>query len=597
VRRLWLKLAFAGLGRRWLQAGLTVAVVAAAAAALTLALAVGGVASRPWDRTFAATNGAHVTAISRAADDLAAVARQPGVVASTGERPVAFTSFRHGGGVFGLRLVGVRAEPGAVDRLVIESGRRPGSGEVLLERSFARKLGLGPGDTMVTANGVRLRVSGIGVVAQGEPYPLTQPGFGFVRTATLARVAPDRALWAHSIGVRLTDPATASAFAARLKRLGPVTNVETWAHVRAQAVDAAKTSRVVLASFSVLLLLAAGFVLATLIGGRVLAQTRELALLKAAGLTPGELARVFLLEQLTLGLAGTAIGVTAGTLAAPAFVTRSASLLGAPETPAFAPLRVLAIAGVVLAFVAVFTLLPLRRVAGHTTASVLAAGVSASHAGRSRLGRLADRLGLPVPLALGARDAFANRGRGVVTVLCLALAVGSIVATFGMEASLDAAPARQGTPPAKVGGVPLGDPVPSPSDAAALRPVVYGLDAVLLCVAIANLVATILLGVRERGRDLGLLKAVGLTPRQVVAAFLGSQAVVASLAAVSGIPVGLGLFRIAIEASGSSDAFAYPAWWVLVLLVPAAVAVVLAIATPFARRAASLRTIDALRYE
>ena len=36
-------------------------VVAAAAATLTVALCVGRVADRPWERTFEATNGAHVT--------------------------------------------------------------------------------------------------------------------------------------------------------------------------------------------------------------------------------------------------------------------------------------------------------------------------------------------------------------------------------------------------------------------------------------------------------------------------------------------------------------------------------------------------------
>jgi putative ABC transport system permease protein len=182
-------------------------------------------------------------------------------------------------------------------------------------------------------------------------------------------------------------------------------------------------------------------------------------------------------------------------------------------------------------------------------------------------------------------------------VLCLALAVGSIVATLGMEASLDAAPVAAAAPAAAMPGVPVGDPIADHSDAEELRPLVYGLDAVLLCVALANLVATILLGVRERVRDLGVLKAVGLTPRQVVTAFLGGQAIVASLAAVAGVPGGLLLFRTAIAASGSSDSFAYPAWWLLVLLVPAAVVAVLAVSAPLARRAASLRTIDALRYE
>jgi putative ABC transport system permease protein len=588
VTLLWLKLAFAGLSRRRLQAGLTVTVVAAAAAALTLALAIGAVAGRPWERTFAATRGAHVTAFSLSGGrDLTVVERQPGVVASTGERPTAFTSFRHDGGRFGLRLVGVHGRPPALDRPLLVAGRWPRDGEVLLERSFARVLGLAAGDALVAGNGIRLRVAGISVVTQGEPYPLAQPGLGFVRVETLARVAPVRARWSHVVGVRLADPDGAAPFAARLQTLlGPGVHVETWTDTRAEATAASKTSRVVLASFSVLLLLAAGFVLATLIGGRVLAQVRELALLKAAGLTPGEVVRVFVFEQLALGAVGTVIGIAAGTLTAPLFVTRSASLLGASEIPAFDPLRALGITAVVLAAVTLATLLPTWRAGSRTTASSLAAGVSSPGTSRPRFTHLADRLGLPIPLTLGAADAFANRGRAVVTALCLALTVGSIVATLGLEASLD------------VGvGAPIGDPIAYHGDAERLRAVVYGLDAVLLCVGIANIVATLLLGVRERVRDLALLKAVGLAPRQVASVFLSAQAVVASLGALAGIPIGFALFRTVIAANGSTDAFAYPTWWWLGLLVPVTVALVLVVSAPLARQAASLRIVDALRYE
>ena len=69
------------------------------------------------------------------------------------------------------------------------------------------------------------------------------------------------------------------------------------------------------------------------------------------------------------------------------------------------------------------------------------------------------------------------------------------------------------------------------------------------------------------------------------------------LAALAGIPLGLVLFRAAIEAGGSSDSFGYPAWWWLALLVPAAVVAVAALAAPLARRAAQVRVADALRFE
>jgi putative ABC transport system permease protein len=256
-----------------------------------------------------------------------------------------------------------------VARPVVAAGRWPQAGEAMLERSFARFLGIEPGEVLTVANGARVRVVGIGIVSQDEPYPQSQPGVAFAPTATLARVAPDRSRWNTLLGVRLADPGAAPAFAAGARRqLTRPVSVETWQSARDDAVASAKPTQVVLSTFAVLLVLAAGLVLATLIGGRVLAQVRELALLKAAGLTPGEVARVLLVEHVAFGALGVALGIAVGMLATPLFVSSSASLLDASETPSLDAVRVVLVAGVMLAAVALFTLLPSWRMGRRPTA-------------------------------------------------------------------------------------------------------------------------------------------------------------------------------------------------------------------------------------
>jgi putative ABC transport system permease protein len=593
MTRLTFKLAFAGLRGRRLQAALSVVVVAAASAALTLALGVAGVADRPWERTFEATNGAHATAMTLSGGpDLAPLERLPGVVDSTGDLPFVLTSFRRGGASFGLNLIGVPAEPPEVERPLLVEGRWPRRGEVVLERSFARFLGIGTGDRLSP----ELQVSGVALIPRGEAYPQSQPGLAFGLVETVERTQPDRSRWGHLVGLRLADPEAAAQFATRARAAVPGAHLATWQEERADAVDFARTSRLILSMFGGLLLLAGGFVLATLIGGRVLAQVREIGLLKAAGLSPGQVARVFLVEQLALGAVGALVGLGAGTLATPLFVSRSAALLDASEVPALEPLRILTVAAIVLAAVGMFTLLPAWRAALRTTGSILA-GATESGGRRSRLGALAGRLRLSAPLALGVGESFRHRGRATLTALSLALTVAAVVATLGMEASLRVN-AEPPAAPEIAAGIPAWDPVDDDAgEAARLRPIVYGLDAVLLFVGGVNLLATLLLGVRERVRDLGLLKAAGLTPRQVTASFVAAQGVLAVLAVIVGIPLGLALFRGVIEANGSADEFAYPAWWWLALLAPAVVGVVLALAAPLGRRAASIRVADALRYE
>jgi putative ABC transport system permease protein len=594
---LTLKLAFAGIRSRRVQSLLSVLVVAAVAAALTIGLAVQSVADRPFERTFEATNGAHVTVESPAAAPLERIERLPGVVATSGVTPVVWTAFDRGGKRYGLRLLGIGDEPPAVSTPLLVDGELPGRGEVALERSFARFHHLGPGSTLETPGGP-LRVSGVVVVALGNAYPQSQPGIGFAGVPTLDSVAPDRADWTHAVALRLADRDAAGVFAATAHgMLGEGGSSRTWLDFRGEATAPDQVVSIIISIFGTLLLLSAGAVLATLVGGRVIAQAREIGTLKATGLTPRQVARVLTVEQLGLALAGLGVGVVAGRLLTPAFTWSAASLLNASETPALDPLRVLIVAGIVLGAVGLFALLPALHAARRTTAAALAGGVSGS-ARRSRLGGLVDRLGLPVPASVGARGAFARRGRTILTVIALALTVTSVVATLGMEASLDVGTDPGVAAPLPGLDTPRFDPVNDDAgEDAILRPVVYGLDALLLFVGLVNLLATLLLTTRERVRDLGVLGAVGMTPRQVTGSLVSEQALVAVLAGLVGLPLGLLLFRGAVGLTGGSDEFAYPSWWSLALILPGLVAVVALLAAPLARRAAAIRVTDALRYE
>jgi ABC-type antimicrobial peptide transport system permease subunit len=337
-------------------------------------------------------------------------------------------------------------------------------------------------------------------------------------------------------------------------------------------------------------------VLATLVGGRVVAQSREIGVLKATGFTPGQVARLLMTEQLTLAFVGLVVGLGAGHVLTPTFVSTSAALLNAPESPSLNPASSLVIGLGVLAVVAVFSGVPGWRTARKTAAETLSGRMSSESS--TTVGDLADRAGAPIPVSVGARGSFARRGRVLLTALSLALTVASVVATLGMEASLDVA-SNPGVAPLVPGGeTPQFDPVDDDAgEAEQLRPIVYSLDAVLLFVGLTNLVATLLLTTRERVRDLGMLKAVGMTPRQVSGSLVSEQAIVALLAGFVGIPLGLALFRTGIALSGSGDEFAYPSWWSLALLIPAVVVLVALVAAPLARKAASLPVSDALRFE
>jgi putative ABC transport system permease protein len=139
------------------------------------------------------------------------------------------------------------------------------------------------------------------------------------------------------------------------------------------------------------------------------------------------------------------------------------------------------------------------------------------------------------------------------------------------------------------------------SDVPAELPVlVYTLDGVLLTIAVTTLVAVTILAVREHVRDFGVLRTVGLTPRQVTSSLVSAHTAVAVVAATASIPFGIGLYvgLYGLAGGDSSDLVIAPWWWLALVPSVAVAAAVVAVATGLpARLAARTPIIDALRYE
>jgi putative ABC transport system permease protein len=125
----------------------------------------------------------------------------------------------------------------------------------------------------------------------------------------------------------------------------------------------------------------------------------------------------------------------------------------------------------------------------------------------------------------------------------------------------------------------------------------YVLLGLAVIVSLFGIVNTLALSVLERTRELGMLRAVGMTRRQVRRMVRHESVVTALIGAVLGI--GIGLFLAALATSALSDEglrFAVPFGSLVAFTVVAALAGVLAAIGP-ARRAARLDPLSALQYE
>ncbi|MFD1935504.1 FtsX-like permease family protein [Nonomuraea mangrovi] len=73
----------------------------------------------------------------------------------------------------------------------------------------------------------------------------------------------------------------------------------------------------------------------------------------------------------------------------------------------------------------------------------------------------------------------------------------------------------------------------------------------LTLVAALGVFNTVLLNTRERRRDLGMLKSIGMTPWQVTAMTTTSMALLGAASGLLGIPLGMAGHRIVVDNVGS----------------------------------------------
>ncbi len=456
---------------------------------------------------------------------------------------------------------------------------------IVLERSFAEALGLEVGTPLrVAAAGgpVVLPILGTAISPSQPRYPRSNPGVAWVTRATLERIAPDRSGWTWNQAIRLTNAAAASAFAARAAAsLPPDTAfITTWEDQREEALRDAQPLTIILTTYTILLLVVVFAVVAILVGARASAQHREIGLLKAVGFTPRQVTALFALETAALGLVAVVIGFAIGVLLAPRLAAPSVeTMLGSP-TAAANPWHLLIASIPVLLVLIGSARSSTRRATRFSALQAIEAGTAAP-APRSRLARALSGAALPIPLALGLKDLLARRHRATRLAGAIVVTGAAIVVALSMQASLDAQASGA------VSDVPDELPV-----------LVYSLDAVLLLITATTLVAIALLSVRERIRDYGVLKAVGLTPRQIASSLVSTHAAVALFAALLSIPVGIALYvTIYGIAGGSSEDRVIAPWWWLALVPIGTLLVVVAATSIPARLATRIPTADALRYE
>jgi putative ABC transport system permease protein len=125
----------------------------------------------------------------------------------------------------------------------------------------------------------------------------------------------------------------------------------------------------------------------------------------------------------------------------------------------------------------------------------------------------------------------------------------------------------------------------------------YVLLALSVIVSLFGMVNTLVLSVFERTRELGMLRAIGMTRRQVRRMVRHESVITALIGAGLGLPLGLFLAALVTQGLRSEGVgFHVPLLTLVIFAVIAVAAGILAAVVP-ARRAARLNVLEALQYE
>jgi putative ABC transport system permease protein len=123
----------------------------------------------------------------------------------------------------------------------------------------------------------------------------------------------------------------------------------------------------------------------------------------------------------------------------------------------------------------------------------------------------------------------------------------------------------------------------------------YVLLGLSIIVSLFGIVNTLVLTVFERTRELGMMRAVGMTRRQVRRMIRYESVITALIGAALGIPLGV-LLAVLVTHAVSAIAIAIPVGTLIAFVIAAIVVGLLAAILP-ARRAARLNVLEALQYE
>jgi putative ABC transport system permease protein len=421
-----------------------------------LGLVVFGSVQAPFDTLFGRLNGAHLwlytdphAQFTQAQVDI--IAQTPNVVSATGPEELAQGYVLLGTSELRANLRSFPVQQPAIGQLLITQGAALSADDpygVIIDQAFATAHHLRVNDfiTLVTTSGERqMRVRGVAIDVNHDSQSDGTVCEIHLARATLNSLYTPAQLFGV-VGLRLADPsATSSTFAAISQRLqaqgyadpGHTLGWDDWLAFRAAYGSASRVSATLLLAFGIVSLLAAAVIVINLVMGQVLAQQRDLGIMKAIGFTPRQLARTLVLEYLLVSTVGGALGLGLVALVSPLLLAQLASSLGVPTLPQYNLWMGVLLLVTILLVIAVSAGLPSWKAGRIRVVDAIRPGGAVPGRGLTQLASFMLNGGLPIVAALGMRSVMGRPLRALLVWLTLLMGVMTAVFALGITATID----------------------------------------------------------------------------------------------------------------------------------------------------------------
>jgi lipoprotein-releasing system permease protein len=220
---------------------------------------------------------------------------------------------RYAGQDIGISIFGVEPRQEARVSSIAQDFRQgsfdsliAGGNNIVVGDSLAKRLGadLGTTVTLVSATGQTRAVKIVGLFHTG--VTARDEGEGYV-LLKIAQILSERPNAINEIRLKLDDPAAAPAVAKRAEALIGYKAV-AWQEANESLLEAFVIRNIIMYTVVGAILLVAGFGIFNIVSTITHEKARDIAILKSLGFEARDMRRLFLLEGLTLGLAGSLAG-------------------------------------------------------------------------------------------------------------------------------------------------------------------------------------------------------------------------------------------------------------------------------------------------